>query len=292
MAKRRETRVPFAAPVRVSGTRRDGTAFTAMAYTVDISRHGVRLGEASFLDDCKDLLTLQYMHRRAQFRVTWRGDAGTSDRGMVGLTILPNQPALLWGVDPGGRPDQFEASVASVAIPVPTKTVEAAVPEPPMAARSAQPMNSPEKRATPRFDCDRAAICWRKGELVPVWGKLRDVSAGGCFVETTVPFAVGTAVAVTLLLYGVKVRSRGTVRSAGSKGMGIQFREVHARDVRKFLEVLNRLADPDQLPAYSSVLGPGESAFQKIKEWFREHDNLSHDEFVELIVSLHCCETA
>ncbi len=274
--------MPFAVPVRVSGTRRDGTAFNATAHTVDISRHGVRLTEASFLDDCRAVVTLQYMQRRAQFRVSWRGDAGTADHGLVGLTALPNQP-WLWGVDPGSRPDEY-AGPESVPV-VPPERIAAAVERSHSPATHVSGGSASDKRATPRFDCDRAVICHRSGEIVPVWGKLRDISASGCYMETAVAFPVDTPVSVILLLYGVKVRANGTVRTAGTGGMGIQFREVHARDVRKFVGVLNRLADPEQLPAYSSVLGPGESAFQKIKEWFKEHDKLTHEEFVRLVVN-------
>ncbi len=284
MPRRREARVPFAVPVRVTGTRRDGSGFSVTVHTLDISRHGVRLSSANVLEDCREVVTLHYMQRRARFRVSWRGEAGTPDQGLVGLTVLPGEPQLLWGVDPGNRPDTYEGpNPAGVAAAQAAAAAE--VFHPTATTAKAAPPNSNDKRAVPRFDCDRAVICWRSGEIIPIWGKLRDISAGGCFMETPVGFPADTAVAVVLLLYGVKVRANGMVRTAGPAGMGIHFREVHARDVRKFVGVLNRLADPEQLPAYSSVLGPGESAFQKIKEWFKEHDSLSHEQFVRLVVN-------
>ncbi len=104
-------------------------------------------------------------------------------------------------------------------------------------------------------------------------------------METPLGFEVNTDVAMVLQLYGVKVRANGIVRAVKPAGMGIQFREVHVQDARKFVAVLNRLADPNQTATYVSVDGTGESVLHRIRDWFKDHDRLSANDFMQLLAS-------
>ena len=83
-----------------------------------------------------------------------------------------------------------------------------------------------ERRTAPRVATDCLVQWWKPGDRYPRRGQLKDISAGGCYIETPVPVAVGTAVIVGLTLGELKkkVKAVGEVRFyKPQKGMGISF---------------------------------------------------------------------
>ena len=80
-----------------------------------------------------------------------------------------------------------------------------------------------------RYDCDGAAEVSspRLGRVVR--GKLHNLSAGGCFVETDWPFEVGALVEILLQVNRSSFRALGEVRMVDPfGGMGIEFRGMSA----------------------------------------------------------------
>jgi len=60
-----------------------------------------------------------------------------------------------------------------------------------------------------------------------IWGKVSDLSLGGCFVEMPIPLPVNTKFEVALWLGVTKLRLKGEVASASPGfGIGVRFTNV------------------------------------------------------------------
>jgi PilZ domain-containing protein len=71
-----------------------------------------------------------------------------------------------------------------------------------------------------------------------VWGRITQLSLGGCYVAAMHPFAPQTKVALFLGVQDVEVRAKGVVcRSQPGVGMGIMFTELDEHNQRG-LEIL------------------------------------------------------
>lgn len=87
----------------------------------------------------------------------------------------------------------------------------------------------------------------------PIRCQLTDLSLGGCYLEISSPFPVGSRVVLSMRAGGVEVRVQGVVRVMHpDKGMGVEFTQgtpEHRVALEKFLEVLvqNRTLMPDLL---------------------------------------------
>lgn len=104
-------RVLFAVPVQVIGVTPSGTAFSETAYTIDVSRYGVRLDRVPFLRRPGDHVTLRYGESSARYRVAWVGAPDTPHAGQAGLTILDGEP-FLWGTEPPAQAEHRDQPVA------------------------------------------------------------------------------------------------------------------------------------------------------------------------------------
>lgn len=77
----------------------------------------------------------------------------------------------------------------------------------------------------------------------PIRCQLTDLSLGGCYLEISSPFPVGTRVTLSMRAAGVEIRVQGVVRVMHpDKGMGVEFTQAtseHRSAVEKFLGVLH-----------------------------------------------------
>ena len=78
----------------------------------------------------------------------------------------------------------------------------------------------------------------------PIRCQLTDLSLGGCYLEISSPFPVGTRVTLSMRAAGIEVRVQGMVRVMHpDKGMGVELTQgttEHRAAVEKFLGVLNQ----------------------------------------------------
>lgn len=87
----------------------------------------------------------------------------------------------------------------------------------------------------------------------PIRCQLTDLSLGGCYLEISSPFPLGTRVTLSMRAAGVEIRAQGVVRIMHpDKGMGVEFTLAtaeHRSAVEKFLGVLtaNRSLLPELL---------------------------------------------
>jgi Tfp pilus assembly protein PilZ len=81
-----------------------------------------------------------------------------------------------------------------------------------------------DRRVKSRLACRLGADVYSIGSSVPHRSSLSDIGTGGCYVETTEPFAAGTAVEIVVRTHQLKLRVRGTVQTMHTGfGMGVQF---------------------------------------------------------------------
>lgn len=81
-----------------------------------------------------------------------------------------------------------------------------------------------DRRSESRHTCRLSADVYRAGDKVPTRCVMTDISAGGFYVETTAPFAVGTAVEVVVRTKELKFSWAGSVQKMDRGfGMGVAF---------------------------------------------------------------------
>jgi CheY-like chemotaxis protein len=94
---------------------------------------------------------------------------------------------------------------------------------PPIVEQEATP-DSPNRRAQARHSCRIGAEVYRTGTSVPNHCCLTDLSAGGCYLEVSLPFPQGSSVEILVRTYEMKLRLRGTVQTSHpGYGMGVVF---------------------------------------------------------------------
>ncbi len=88
------------------------------------------------------------------------------------------------------------------------------------------------RRDKARYSCRLGAQVYRTGIPVPNHCCLTDLSAGGCYLEVSLPFSKGTSVEIVVHTHEIKLSLRGTVQASHPGfGMGIAF-ELKAKEER------------------------------------------------------------
>jgi len=108
-----------------------------------------------------------------------------------------------------------------------------------------------ELRRTPRAPIDAWVEFTTKGSTEPRRGRARDISLGGMFIETETPPAFGAEVTVRVELTNANGKLEafalpGTVRWTRTKGMGVQFKLLGARETHAITEVV-RVSDEAEI---------------------------------------------
>ncbi|MGO9087475.1 MAG: PilZ domain-containing protein [Terriglobales bacterium] len=101
------------------------------------------------------------------------------------------------------------------------------------AGQAAAPSAETDNRRTQvRYACRLGAEVYRTGTSVPHHCCLTDLSAGGCYLEVSLPFPSGSTVEILVRTYEIKLRLRGTVQASHpGYGMGVVF-ELNTREER------------------------------------------------------------
>ena len=195
MGKRREPRKPLALPVRIFGTDRGGRIFSENVTTADVSQNGAKLTGVRAALKVDEIIGLTYGKSKVNFKVKWAGEPGSPREGEIGLlNLTPEKP--LWDFPlPSGAMDDFRFA-------------------------------DKDRRQSARVKCSISAELHPVGQPV-IWGKVSDLSLGGCFVEMPIPLPVNTKFEVALWLGVTKLRLKGEVASASPGfGIGVRFTNV------------------------------------------------------------------
>ena len=113
-----------------------------------------------------------------------------------------------------------------------------------------------ERRTEPRFPFTATAEIFEINTQTRVMGRIADLSAGGCYIDTIAPLAAGAVVRVSLKRDADEFVARAIVRYAlASMGMGLTFTVIkpeHQSVLQKWMSELNgeRAAEPESSAAH------------------------------------------
>jgi len=217
MPQRAEPRMAKQASVRIFGMDSKGNPINVPANTIDISRHGVRLGGVRNWDCPGETIGVRYGSEKARYRVVWVGLPNSPVDGQVGLYCVDKEK-YIWGVN------------------LPT---EAQIPQPSQVGPNARrlgtqagfapqiPHYQDRRRKDQRFVVQGGANIREVGKNVPQWTMLHDLSMGGCYVETTAPLPEQSRIDISIQVGDVRIDVRGAVVVKHPLvGMGIRFSEM------------------------------------------------------------------
>jgi hypothetical protein len=241
MPQRREPRITDVLSVWVSGRDVNGNRFEQSAKVVDVSRLGGRLAGIRCVRAPGETLEVRHRGKKAQFCVVWIDET----EGQVGLRCAEPEK-YIWGVAlprSAPRPHQPEASPVKTpsALTASPATAVASRPDPISSHPQSRSAGKSQQRKHPRHRCVGGIEVRRPDLQQRVWGRLAQLSEGGCYVESLSPLPADSQVELLLGAAGVEVRCKGVVcYSRPGIGMGIMFTEL-AEDCRHRLQAL--LAD-------------------------------------------------
>ncbi len=185
LPKRREVRMPVALNVRILGIDANGKAFHQGVVTADISLSGARVTGLTAKLNPGDIVGLQSGGDKCRFKVSW---IGTNRDGtyQVGLQCLEKATSP-W-------------------------------------RDTMQQAKGDDRRGNERYPCNGSASVHAAAVSTPIWGTLRDISAGGCYVQCVNPAAKGDIVSGQFVVNGVQINGVAEVSSSRvTVGMGLQW---------------------------------------------------------------------
>jgi len=249
-------------PVRVWGVDESGNRFMVDAQTIDISQAGARLEGVWQVRRPGVTIEVRHGNEKAPFEVLWVGKPGTPDAGQIGIRCLEPGKSI-WGIavpapgpDPHrpAEPAQSPGGADSIASVAPTDFRE-------------------ERRKHPRYPCTGQVRMLLEGSDLELLAVLREISLGGCYVETMSPMPPETNIEMTLMLNDLEVQTRGTVKvSCQGMGMGVAFAEMTPKDRMLLDRMVGRAAGTEE--AGPAPEPPPQAISQPVKEAEQEPTSL------------------
>ena len=184
LPKRREARLPAALNVRILGIDAQGKAFHQAAVTMDISLSGTRITGLMAQLNVGDIVGLQSSGDKCRFKVSWVRPNGSDGTFQVGLHCA----------EKGKSPwrEQIQHSAPG------------------------------DRRGGDRYPCNGSVSLRSASFATPIWGTLRDISEGGCYVQCVNVAPAGEIVSGQFILNGVQINGVAEVRtSRATVGMGL-----------------------------------------------------------------------
>src|ERR1700681_2074600 len=201
---RREARLPAELSVRILGIDANGSAFHQAAVTVDISLSGARLTGLTAKLNPGDIVGLQSGGAKCRFKVSWVFSTGDGTF-QVGLHCL----------EKGTSPWREKMQQATEG----------------------------DRRGNDRYPCNGSVSLRSAAFATPIWGTLRDIGEGGCYVQSVGVAAVGDIVSGQFTLNGIQINALAEVRtSCSSVGMGLQWCDLGWDGQEKLNNILRALA--------------------------------------------------
>ncbi len=204
LPKRREARLPVALNVRVLGIDANGKPFHQAAVTADISLSGARvIGLAAKLTP-GDIVGLQSGGAKCRFKVSWISEH-------VDGTFQTGLHCLEKGTSPWRE--------------------------------TMQQTRGGDRRGEERYPCNGSASVHSAALSTPIWGSLRDISAGGCYVQCVNPAGAGDIVSGKFVVNAVQINCVAEVlTSRAAVGMGLEWRDLGWDGQEKLNNLLRTLA--------------------------------------------------
>ncbi|HUJ94016.1 MAG TPA: PilZ domain-containing protein [Terriglobales bacterium] len=212
-------RVEVAFPVRIWGMGADGHAFFQDAEARSSNDHDAKLCDIHHPLKVGDVVGIQFGEKKARGKITWVIDSGQMQKLQAGLQVLEGQPCP-WQE----KLAQAHANPAS------------------MAAAADLPSSLQNKR---RYERHRIAFPLEiktNQDHSHMHTQATDIGGCGCYVETQLPFSVGTALSITFWLDSERIVTSAVVRTCdGGVGMGIEFTGLEASTQQRLQHKLEEL---------------------------------------------------
>lgn len=242
MQRRSEHRVSEQLPIRIWGMDSNGKPFAQNAKTLDVSEGGARL-DLNLWNSPGEVVGVGFNESRARFRVVWV-DRAAPGGGCVGLRCIePNK--RIWG-----ETTKKALAAAVGASPVPPRAiVSAPLPKPAMTWTDGHRANresrlGQNRRTHARYDCVGGVQVRQTSSSNVIWGRMLDLSLGGCYVEALSVLPKGTPIEVTVGVDGVQFRGRGEVTIVHPAfGFGVQFLAMDGPNRESLQQLIIKLAE-------------------------------------------------
>src|SRR5512140_3716562 len=95
MGLRKQPRVKMVTPIRMWGMDSAGKPFNVLAYTLDASSTGARIGGVKVPLGVGDAVTIQNKQKKALFKIVWLGQPGKPTHEQIGVSLL-EQDRQIW----------------------------------------------------------------------------------------------------------------------------------------------------------------------------------------------------
>jgi hypothetical protein len=213
MVSRREPRKDVRVPVRIFGTDAAGKTFNENVFTVNVSRGGAMVIEVKTQLKVGEVIGIVYGKSKSRYEVRWVGTPATPQQNLAGLQSAKSEE-IIWD------------------FPLPATTEDL------VRARSLN-----ERRQHPRRRCSLSVELHPATQESRIWGRVSDISLGGCFVEMSSTLKEGTKVRLALWIQDKKLWAVGKVAAARlGSGVGIEFEEIKTDDREQLKRYLDTLA--------------------------------------------------
>jgi PilZ domain len=214
MTQRPEPRMDTDLPVRVWGMDSTGKPFIQHVRARNISSQGALVSGVECELKPGDIIGVQVEQKKARCRIIWVVDAGGVQKNQIGLQLLEGQECP-WK----------EALSQPVAQPT----------------QNSSPSNR-RRRARHKINFNLELRDERTN--VPLRVNATDISGNGCYIETIMPMAVGTALKADFWIEEEHVNSSAIVRTCDpGVGMGIEFLTLNPDLQDRFQALLEKM-DP------------------------------------------------
>lgn len=205
LPKRREARLPAALNVRVLGIDANGKAFHQAAVTIDVSLCGARITGLTALLNVGDIVGLQSGGDKCRFKVAWIRPNDSEGTFQLGLHCM----------EKGKSPWREKL----------------------------QQIAPGDRRGNERYPCNGSVSLRSTSFTTPIWGTLRDISEGGCYVQCVNVAPAGEIVSGQFILNGVQINAVAEVRTSRvTVGMGLLWCDLGWDGQEKLHNILRALA--------------------------------------------------
>jgi hypothetical protein len=155
-----------------------------------------------------------------------------------------------------------------------------------------------ENRRSPRYRCKGSVRLQENGSTVTTWATFADISMHGCYVESTTPLSVATALDLQLSVNGFRVAATGEVRVVyPGLGMGVSFSQISEEDRARLRELVRSISPASvivspraasQLPSIGqSGALPGmahpAAALEAMLNFFENRHIMGREEFLKIL---------
>jgi PilZ domain-containing protein len=214
MTQRPEPRMDTDLPVRVWGMDSNGKPFIQHVRARNISSQGALVSGVECELKPGDIIGVQVEQKKARCRIIWVVDASGVQKNQIGLQLLEGQECP-W---------------------------KEALSQP--AAQPTQNSSPSNRRRRARHKINFNLELRDERTNVPLRVNATDISGNGCYIETIMPMAVGTALKADFWIEEEHVNSSAIVRTCDpGVGMGIEFLTLNPDLQDRFQALLEKM-DP------------------------------------------------